>query len=211
MAKQKRRPLAVFLMRNFGKIGDFIFKMKGINTNITTDPNGYFTAPSPTPVAVKTDIDALVSAETDVQSHAPGSTGVRDIAYDKVILDKNLWQSYVQGLADKAPDEPTAIAIIQASGYYVRMNGVYIKPKLAAKNGPVSGSVKLTAQSAGRASYEWQVSTDNGTTWTNLPPSLQAKTIAYGLAIGQPHAFRFRSVTKTGPGNWSDAIVWVVQ
>jgi hypothetical protein len=78
--------------------------------------------------------------------------------------------------------------------------------------GTVSGSAKLVAASAGRrASYEWQYSTDGGKTWVMAPSTLQAKTTVTGLTPGATVDFRYRPVTKTGEGNWSQTVQLIVK
>lgn len=212
MAKAKRRPVAVFLISKFRKIGDFIIEMKAIAHNIFTDPNGYFTTPVPTFTVVDGNILDLEKAQTLAKTRATGTAAARDLKYDIVVNDKNKWLAYVQGLADGSADEATAISIIQTSGFSVRVNGKITKPPLAAKNGPLSGEVKLIARAAAnRAGYGWAKSSDNGLIWEELEPTLQAKTIVTNLTTGKSMAFRYRAVIKTGPENWSNAVTWIVQ
>jgi hypothetical protein len=74
----------------------------------------------------------------------------------------------------------------------------------AAKPGATSGSVHLVTDAAARrASYEWQYSTDAGKTWVSAPSTLQAKTVVAGLTPGVTVLFRYRAVTKSGEGDWS--------
>ena len=78
------------------------------------------------------------------------------------------------------------------------------KRSFAVKQGALSGAVTIVAASAGpRSSYEWEMSSDGGKTWQALPPTMQAKTAASGLQAGATYTFRYRSVTKTGPSDWS--------
>jgi hypothetical protein len=69
--------------------------------------------------------------------------------------------------------------------------------------GSVSGTALLVAPATHRAAYEWQCSADGGKTWSVLPPTLQAKTSVTALQTGATVQFRYRSVTKTGAGDWS--------
>ena len=74
-----------------------------------------------------------------------------------------------------------------------------------------TGEVILTAKSAGtRASYDWQKSTD-GTTWTDEPSTLTAKTTVSGLTVDVRTYFRFRAILPSGTGSWSAAVSIVVQ
>jgi hypothetical protein len=58
-------------------------------------------------------------------------------------------------------------------------------------------------------SYEWQYSTDQKT-WLNAPSTLQAKTEIDGLTAGTAYFFRFRGITKTGPGDYSQVVTLLV-
>jgi hypothetical protein len=80
-----------------------------------------------------------------------------------------------------------------------------------AKAGAVSGLVKIVAPAGGRrASYEWQYSADGGKTWVDMPGTLQAKTTLSGQQPQATLQFRYRVITKTGQGNWSAAISFLV-
>ncbi len=210
MANPKRRPLVVFLIRKYRKVGDFIQKVKTISLDIL---NGiaFFATPVPAVATVNTDVAKLQSAEATAGTHVTGSAAARDIEYNVVLKDVHDWQGYVQGLADAAVDEVTAIAIIEASGFSLKLHGVHIKPPLAVKNGPASGSAVLTAKAAAiRASYDWQKSLD-GIAWVDLPSTLQAKTVVDGLTPEVRVYFRFRAITVSGTGNWSALVSTIVQ
>jgi hypothetical protein len=210
MAKSKKRPLAVFLRRNFNRIGDFIIKAKAIVLDIGNS-TGFFATPDPTLASVTTNIGTLETAQATAETRVVGSAAARDIEYNKVLDDIHGLQGYVQKQADNAVDESTAIAIINASGFSLKVNGVFIKPPLAVKQSPATGEVILTGKSAGkRASYDWQMSID-GTTWDNLPSTLISKTTVGGLIVDRRTYFRFRTITPSGTGSWSASVSIVVQ
>ena len=210
MSKQAKRPLAVFLLSKVRKIGDFILKVISITQDIDANP-GIFVTPVPATSQVTSDIGDLAKAEGKVLTKAPGSAAARDVAYSKVMDDVNGLLAYVQILADKAADEQASIAIIQASGFSVKVNGVRVKAPLTAKNGKVSGTIDLAAKAADkRASYNWQQSNDNGTSWLNLPTTLQAKTSVAGLTPATRVLFRVQAVTRTGTEGWSQSVSVVV-
>ncbi|MFI5218747.1 MAG: hypothetical protein ACHQNT_04595 [Bacteroidia bacterium] len=210
MAKSGKRPLAVFLTRNYRKIGDFIIKAKAIVLDITNSP-GFFVTPDPPLATVTADIGKLEDAETTAQTRVVGSAAARDLEYDNVLEHIHGLLGYVQKLADKAADEAAAIAIIQASGYSLKVNGIFVKPPLSVKQAFATGEVILRAKAAGRrASYDWQMSTD-GTTWSDLPSTLKAKTIVDGLTVDVRTYFRFRAILPSGTGSWSASVSIVVQ
>jgi len=210
MAKSKKRPIAVFLAKNFRRIGDYILKAKAIVLDLGNNLV-FFPTPTPPLPGVTTDIGKLETAQTLADTRVVGSAAARDIRYNITNTEIHGLLNYVQTQADNAIDETTAIAIINASGFSLKVNGVHVKPPLAVKQAAATGSVILTAKSAGnRASYDWQMSTD-GTTWTDLESTLQAKTTVSGLTVDVRTYFRFRAILPDGTGSWSALVSIVVQ
>ncbi len=118
-------------------------------------------------------------------------------------------KAYIQKVADGNAE--TAASVIQSAGVSVRKAVLRQKQAFAAKPGAVSGVVKLTAAAAGRASYDWEHSTDGGKTWVSLPSTLQARTTVSGLTPGAMATFRYRAVTKAGEGDWSQPTAIIVK
>lgn len=208
MANLQKRPVAILQVRKYRKIGDFILKVRTLIVNITNNAL-LFVTPLPKPVDVTADTDALEAAESIAQTRVVGSVADRDVKYDKVVDDVHTWLNYVQTLADNAADEATSVLIIESSGFDLKKKGVRVKAPMEVKQGDVSGSVKLTAPSQGRASYQWQKSSD-GVAFTNLPATLQAKTTADGFIPGNAYYFRCRPVTKSGEGDWTSIVSLMV-
>jgi hypothetical protein len=209
MAKSNKRPIAVFLLSRTRRIGDFIIKVRGILTNMG-DNALIFTTPMPALLTVETHVSDLDAAEARAQTRAKGSAAARDLKYEVVLQDVRDLTAYVQKLADGAGDEASAVAIIQASGLNLKVNGVYIKPPLAAKNGLVSGTILLTAALGGkRGSHEWQMSLNNQN-WTGLPPTTKASTQVENLTPLSVQHFRHRLITNKGPEEWSQSVSVVV-
>jgi hypothetical protein len=145
------------------------------------------------------------------QTRVNGGAATRNLKYDAVLKNVHGLQNHVQTLADNAVDEHTSIAIIIASGFDLKNKGVRVKPDFAVENGTVSGSVKLKAKSAGnRAAYEWRRSPNN-TTWTELPPTLQARVNVDGLTPASIMYFQYRAILKDGATSWSQSVSIVVQ
>lgn len=210
MATSNKRPKAVFSVNKVKKMGDFILSVRTVVLDIGNNAT-IFVTPAPTLASVTTAITNLETAETLAHTRVAGSVAARDLKYDIVLKAVHGLLNYVQTLADNAVDEPTAISIINAFGFGLRTAGTRNKAPLAATKGNVSGTVDLVATSAGpRASYNWRKSTDN-TTWTDLLPTLQAKTTVTALTVASTVYFQYRAVTKTGAGNWSQSVNIVVQ
>jgi hypothetical protein len=164
--------------------------------------NAHFPAPNPPLTALEAAIDALDVAETATKTRARGTVEARNAARAQLISELDAQVAYVQKVADGDPEN--AEAIIASAGMTVRKAPSRNKATFVAAPGATSGSAKLAAKAAAiRASYEWQWSVDGGKTWTDAPPTLQAKTVITGLPVSTTVQFRYRAVTKTGPTDWS--------
>src|ERR1035437_6138708 len=151
MAKADLRPRCNYKVE--AKIGNFITQSNTIVLEMTGST--YFALPPIPFLTVTGHITALQAAETLVGTKVAGAAAARNIKYEAVLKDLRIYQNFVQDLADAAPDRPTAIAIIEASGFGLRVNGVREKPPLSAKLTTASGTVKLIAKSAGKkATYD---------------------------------------------------------
>ena len=169
-----------------------------------------FTAPVPSLLVFNSDIAALDAAETATQTRAPGSVEARDAKRTVVEEDLRKLRAYVQQVADA--DEANAAMIAKEAGMGVAKVRSSGKQNLTAKPSKKgSGAVDVVAKApAGRASHEWEVSTDGGKTFTAAPSTLQAKTTLIGLTPGQIVLVRHRAVTKAGSGDWSQTVSVVV-
>ena len=211
MANLGKRYVAIFNVVRYRKIGAFIFKVGSIASNIDND-NTRYPNPIPKVVDVQDRVKILGVAEAKVKTRVVGSVADRDVAYNKVVEDVNAWLRYIQGLADAANNEEDAQAIILNSGFDIKNHGSHTKPPLAAKNTGTSGTAKLVAKSVGQyATYYWQMSADNGTTWVNQPETLKAKTLVSGLTPATKVLFRMRSLTKKNSTDWTQPVSLIIQ
>lgn len=180
---------------------------QGIVTAMTG--NAAFTSPDPPLATVTTAISALQTAQT-VMTRSKGATAARNDKRVALVTLLERLKGYVQITADA--DVENSAAIVQSAGMIVRRTPLRTALAFHAKEGAVSGAVKLLAPRAGRYSfYEWQYSTDVGKTWTAWSASLQAKTTVTGLLPGSTVLFRYRPGTKAGEGDWSGAIAFLVR
>jgi len=146
-----------------------------------------FPTPPLTMTQFSADIAALVTSQTAAKTRAAGAVATRDEKQQVVVADLHQLKAYVQQIASATPAHADVIA--QAAAMTLRKPGAQAKSDLAVK----------------QKSHEWQYSLD-GKTWTNATPSLQGKTTITGLQTGVMTYFRQRAITKTGPGDWSQAI-----
>ncbi|MEP7167858.1 MAG: hypothetical protein ABI855_00660 [Bacteroidota bacterium] len=208
--KKSKRPLAVVKLRSIRKIGDFLLFMRTLVLNIGNHALTFVT-PVPALAGVTSDIDKLEDADTIAKTRVKGAAAARDLVYDTVYDEMTGLQLYVQVLADNAPDEATAISIIEASGFNLRNHGVHVKPPLSVKQQEDTDILILRAKAAGkRASYQWRQGSD-GITWVDLPGTLQAKTTVTGVIAGEKLFFQERAILKNVITNWSTTVSIIVR
>jgi len=172
--------------------------------------NPAFPSPVPALTLVTAAINDLQGAQTVAQTRVQGAVITRNEKRTALVILLDQLRAYIQAQADANIEN--GASIIASAGVGVKKPVVRAPRVFDAKLGPVSGTAKLFAATAGhRASYEWQYSTDGGKTWVLAPVTLQAKTTISGLTPGATVQFRYRPVTRTGEGDWSQTIVMLVK
>jgi len=172
--------------------------------------NPAFPSPVPALSIVTAAINDLGNAETSAITRVKGAVLNRNEKRTALVMLLQQLKGYIQQQADANIEN--GASIIASAGVSVKKALVRTPRVFDAKLGTVSGSANLVAASAGpRASYEWQYSTDGGKTWLLAPVTLQAKTTIVGLTPGVAVQFRYRPVTKTGEGDWSQTVVLIVK
>jgi len=168
------------------------------------DGNPLFPNPSPPLLDITAAANDLEAAEAQALKRSHGAAAARDEKRSTLVGKLQLLKGYVQAIADASALQ--AGGIITSAAMSVRKVATRQKRVFAAKPGAVAGSVVVSTPSAGRrVSYDWQYSTDAGKTWILLPTTLQARTSVSGLQAGT-YFFRFRVVTKSGVGDWSNPV-----
>jgi hypothetical protein len=196
--KSIRRPTITLALPR--SVPALISYAQGVVTRMTGNPS--FPAPVPTLAAVTAAVADLQTAETAALARTKGAVTARNEKRGVLVAALQQLRAHVQSIADADPTQ--ASSVIESAGVAVRKTPTRGARAFAAKPGPVSGVAKVTAVAASRrASYEWQYSPDGGKTWVTAPSTLQARTTIAGLAPGSTVQFRYRAVTKTGEGDWS--------
>jgi hypothetical protein len=186
----------------------FITYAEGIVKAMTANPS--FPSPTPSLATVTQAIDDLQTAETAALARTKGAVATRNEKRIALVQLLQQLRTGIQTVADANPE--SAPSIIQSAGIAVRKTPVRAKRAFAAKPGNVSGTVKVVTNAvARRASYDWEYSADGGKTWTGVPSTLQARTTVSGLTPGATVMFRYRAVTKTGEGDWSQPTALLVK
>jgi hypothetical protein len=172
--------------------------------------NQSFPDPSPTIATVASALADLHAAEVATLTRTRGTAAARNEKRAVLVGLLVRLKAYVQGVADEDPDR--AEALVESAGMNVKKKVAPVKPVFDARPGAVTGSVRIAVRAAGdRAIYQWAWSTDGGTTWLPAPATLQARTVLTGLASGSTCSLRYRTVTKTGEGAWSEPLVLLVR
>jgi hypothetical protein len=172
--------------------------------------NKAFPTPDPSVATLQTAISDLDVAENQAKTGLKSAFAARNQKRKALYLLLEQEKHYVQKIADADPDR--AHEIIVSAGMSAMKVPIRTKRVFTARQTPVSGTVELfTARVATRAAYEWQYSADGGKTWQSVAQTLKAKTLVSGLQPAVVYAFRFRSVTKSGLSDWSDAVTLVVK
>jgi hypothetical protein len=189
-------------------VGALITLATGIVTAMTGNPS--FPSPVPALALVTAAITALQSAETAALARTKGAVASRNEKRTSLSALLEQLRAYVQAMADATPEN--GASIIGSSGYAVRKTPIRAARTFTPKAGAVSGAVKLYAASAGpRSAYLWEYSLDGGKTWVAAPVTLQAKTTIAGLTPGATVQFRYQPVSKTGEGDWSQTVSFLVK
>jgi len=167
-------------------------------------------SPSPALTVIQTDIAALTTEQAAVKARSPGAVTNRDQAAKTLRVDLGSERAYVESLVNADP--ANAVAIAQAAGMKLRKPApARNKPPLAVKAGATSGVVKLVAKATqGAKANHWQMSTDGGKTWVDLPTTTGASTTVANLTPATTVQFRQSVVTKDGEGDWSLPVPHVV-
>jgi hypothetical protein len=170
----------------------------------------YFRYPAPQLELLLEATGELLHAQGQAGLRTRGAADARDEKLAKVVGLMGAVCAHVQWVADLHP--ALAVAIIRSAGLRVRKEQVRDPVQFHAKLGAEPGTLKIVAPAAAkRASYDWEYSIDGGKTWVSPPSTLQAKTTITGLPVGTSVLFRYRTLTKTGEGDWSQGLSLLVK
>jgi hypothetical protein len=171
--------------------------------------NPWFPQPFPSLAKVQTAAKALDVAQTNAQMRTKGLADERNAARKTLSNLLEQLRAYVEGVANENPE--SARAIIESAA----MDAVMPRyPELAPFRVRLKAprTVHLACKAGHKGChYYWQMSTDGGETWTDLPSTTQASTTVPRLVPGKTYWFRHRLLLRTGYTDWSDKISIVVQ
>ena len=160
----------------------------------------------------------LDKAETRAKTRVKGSAAARNKERRALVGLLKTVLPLVQALADQSATLDGAIAVIEAAGLVVAFVAKRIKPILAAKQGPVSGSVVLEANAtalgalhARKSFFNWQATADGGKSWLTFPGTPRCKTSVANLTPLTTYGFRVALTDSSGVmGEWSPIVSFIV-
>ncbi len=166
--------------------------------------------PDPPLATITASIKDLATAQAATLARTHGAATTRNEKRAVLVLQLEQLRGSIQKAADASPEN--AASIIESAGLNVRKEGAPRPRTFAAAPGPLAGSAKLVAPSAGkRAAYEWESSIDGGKTWQPAASTLQAKAIVTGLPPGTVVSFRYRSILRSSESEWSAPVSVLVK
>lgn len=203
--KMMKRPTVV--LNPPGPVPALILYGQLVVQRMTNNP--WFPSPTPALAAVEANVDALAAAELLSQSRAKGAAAARNVARKKVEDDLAAVRAYVQTIVAANTDDAAAIA--ESAGMSLKQASPYQKPALMALMGKAPREVIVRAKAAERGTaYEWQMSADDGGTWTMIGLTTVAEAAVPELTMGASYLFRYRKTVKRTTGGWSQSIRFMV-
>jgi hypothetical protein len=152
-------------------------------------------------------IQAAQTAQTASASRGKGLAATRNTKISPLWSAMMLLRAYVQGLVNEV-DYAHGVELINQAGLVVAGVGVHVKDLFVAKLDAVANVVHLAlhakafiGKSYRRVTFHWQMSSDGGKTWTNLPSTPYAET---QLASPGPGTYQFRASATVG----KTALAW---
>ena len=146
-------------------------------------------------------IEAAQVAQTASASRAKGLAAVRNTKITPLWNAMILLRAYVQGLVDQV-DHASGLALINQAGLVVGGVPAHVKKLFEAKLDTTANVVHLVLNAKAllgstqkRMTFHWQISSDNGKTWTSLPSTPYAET---QLPSPGPGSYQFRAGATVG-------------
>ena len=173
--------------------------------------SSWFPDPMPPLARITSAITTLHDAQVASLSGKRGLKQVRTDAQKKLVALLKLLKAYVQSVADDNPEN--AASIILSAGMDVVARGDKPKEDFVVKQGRLLGQVLIILRAVAKlANYAFQMSSDGGKTWIDLPKKNQAKTTVSNLVPGTTYLFRYRVATRRAPvSDWSTPYAFIVK
>lgn len=172
--------------------------------------NPWFPQPFPPLQKVEAAAKALHVAQTNVQTNTKGLANERNAARAKLSNLLEQLRVYVEGVANENPE--SAVSIIESAAMDAVVRSLPNLEPFRVTFDEKTRTARLACKAGPKGcTYYWQMSTDDGETWVDLPPTKQASTTVHDLVPGQTYWFRYRILRRDGLDDWSDKIYVVAR
>ena len=186
-----------------------------VNNGMAADPK-LFLAPVPPLATLEAQITTVDDAEQLAVTRAKGAIATRNLQRRILVGMLETERSYVQTLCDTSQEK--AIAIVEAAGMVVAKVPIRSDPVLKVTVGLQSGTMVLDAnvtalvgKTGKKAFFNWQWTTDGGSTFHDAPSTPHGKTMIASLTPLTMVGFRVSVTTVNGPGEWSQVVTALVR
>jgi hypothetical protein len=146
-------------------------------------------------------IEAAQVAQTASASRAKGLAAARDTKVTPLWNAMILLRAYVQGLVDQV-DHAGGVALINQAGLVLGGVGTHVKKLFEAKLDTTANVVHLVLNAKAflgpitkHVTFHWEMSSDNGKSWTSLRSTPYADT---QLPSPGPGSYQFRAAATVG-------------
>jgi|ERR1035441_1706969 hypothetical protein len=130
-----------------------------------------------------------------------GTSADRNVIWSDTLDDLNNWGSQVMVLVRKLTSYNDQVALIQAFGGRIKVNGKFLKPPFAGVN-TSPNVVNLTKTKVPGGTNEYQKSFDLGVTWVAIISTHLCKVPDSGYTKGSTVMFRTRATVGLVIGLW---------
>jgi hypothetical protein len=198
-------PVIAVLPESPENVSRYLKACRLIVTMMTGNPS--FPEPTPPLAEMSAALDTLETREELALKGGKGMVKERDVALRQAHNKVTMLRAYVQSVANEEPEK--AEAIVHSAGMNAKKPRTRTKPPVEVKHGDAVGRVVLDAKALPQpVQYRWQMSTDQET-WTDVAETFKTKSVVEGLVPATVYAFRLRTVTKSGPSEWSSPVTIV--
>ena len=158
--------------------------------NVTSNPVT-FASLDPIASIMKTTLDNLEAGNLAIKRKL-GTSADRNVIWSNALDDLNNWGSQVMVLVRKLTSYNDQVALIQAFGGKVKVNGKFLKPPFGAVN-TSPGIVTLGKTKVPSGTNEYQQSFDLGVTWVAIISTHYCKVPVSGQVKGSTMMYRTRA------------------
>lgn len=179
-------------------LSDNELKLHGQHIHNSLLGNIHFSNPSPTLAQLQSVISNLNNAINNQRPGDKASTSAVQAVMSELKRYLKALAAYVQFTANND------VTIALTSGFSLKQSYVRTAQSFNAKQGNLSGTVKLETQAGNRVAYIWEMSPDPIDVWQIVDITVNSKIVIKDLTPGKKYWFRVAIVNKKGQQPYSE-------